>query len=59
LAIESYDRAVELDPLNAEAYVGRGHARRLISDPIAALEDFNKAKELDPNNPELKAIFKE
>ncbi|HEY0171296.1 MAG TPA: tetratricopeptide repeat protein [Pyrinomonadaceae bacterium] len=42
-AIESYTKAVEVYPQNAEAYYHRGAARRQKGDYSAAYEDLTKA----------------
>jgi len=47
-AVIKYDRAIELEPKWAEAYVQRGYARRMNHELDKALEDFDKATELDP-----------
>jgi tetratricopeptide (TPR) repeat protein len=48
-AIEDYDRAIELDPQNAEAYTYRGTAKYDLGDKQAAIEDYDKAIELQPD----------
>lgn len=49
------DKALELDPQLAPAYVARGHIRLVYDfDRRAALEDLNRAAELDP---ELSSIY--
>jgi Flp pilus assembly protein TadD len=45
-AIQDYDRAIELDPENAEAYTDRGVAKSDLGDKQGAIEDVNKAAEL-------------
>mgnify|MGYP002630134220 CR=1 FL=1 len=53
-ALEDFDKALELDPNNVVAYVGRAdvHTGRdsRFYDPRKALEDTNKAIELDPKS---------
>jgi tetratricopeptide (TPR) repeat protein len=49
LALESYDRAIQVNPNFAPAYLRRAQMR-LLADPDAeVLEDFEKAIVLDPN----------
>jgi tetratricopeptide (TPR) repeat protein len=47
-AIEDYNKAIELNPKNAEAYNNRGNAHSELNKHEEAIEDFNKAIELDP-----------
>jgi tetratricopeptide (TPR) repeat protein len=49
-AIQSYTRAIELSPNYAEAYVGRGMARRAKGDLAAAIEDYEKAGAIQPKS---------
>ncbi|WP_329291966.1 tetratricopeptide repeat protein [Streptomyces pseudovenezuelae] len=48
-ALEEYDRAVELDPLQPLAHYGRGLAHQLLDDYPAALTAFDRAVELAPD----------
>ena len=57
-AIRSYDKAIELDPYNAEAYYRRGlfmsnytfgEAKVLLYNPKDVMDDLQKAIQLDPN----------
>jgi tetratricopeptide (TPR) repeat protein len=47
-AIESYTRAIELDPKYAVAYNNRGNTYRDQKDYTKAIADYTKAIELDP-----------
>ena len=47
-AIESYSRAIELDPNLAKAYCDRGLAKDRFHDTQGTTEDCGKALELDP-----------
>lgn len=47
-ALNDFDKAVELAPNMAEAYLGRGEAYLEIEQPARALVDLNKAIELAP-----------
>jgi tetratricopeptide (TPR) repeat protein len=47
-AIQAFTRAIEADPKNADAYYGRGTARRRNGED--SLPDLNKAIELDPQH---------
>ncbi|HBR22615.1 MAG TPA: hypothetical protein DD713_08660 [Nitrospiraceae bacterium] len=49
-AIADYNKAIVLDPNNAEAYTGRGVAYAKKEQYDRAIEDFNKTIALDPNN---------
>ncbi|CAN5874636.1 hypothetical protein BH11VER1_BH11VER1_30510 [soil metagenome] len=48
-AIEGYDRAIEINPALANAYVNRGAARQIKDDMDAALADYNQALVLSPD----------
>ena len=49
-AIEDFNKAIELDPENANTYYFRGHAYHNKGDHDRAIEDYNKTIELDPEN---------
>ncbi|MFE1838396.1 tetratricopeptide repeat protein [Streptomyces sviceus] len=49
-ALEEYDRAVELDPLQPLAHYGRGLTHQLLEDYPAALTALDRAVELAPDN---------
>ncbi|HMD53908.1 MAG TPA: tetratricopeptide repeat protein, partial [Phycisphaerae bacterium] len=42
-ALADYNKAIELKPDYADAYIGRGGAEYKKSDPKGALTDYNKA----------------
>ncbi|HLG18033.1 MAG TPA: tetratricopeptide repeat protein [Blastocatellia bacterium] len=46
-AADAFTKAIEANPDSAEAYTGRGNARRSLRDYAAASADFNKAIALD------------
>jgi len=48
-SIADFSKALEINPLNAEAYGSRAIAKKLLADECGALEDFNTAIELEPN----------
>src|SRR6476660_5176781 len=48
--ISDYTKALESDPNNATAYLGRGTAHLKAFDFDSAITDFTKAIELKPNN---------
>ena len=50
--MEDYDKAIELDPNDAEAYNNRGNSYRDLGQYQRAIEDYDKAIELDPNDAE-------
>ncbi len=49
-AIRRYDAAIEAEPRNSEAHVGRGAALILRGDLDKARKDFQEAVEADPDN---------
>ncbi len=49
-AIESYEKAVALNPNHMYAYMNMGRVKKDIKDYKGALEDFKKALFLDPQN---------
>ena len=50
-AISDYTKAIEINPLYADAYYNRGNIKgRDLKDNKGALLDFNKALAIDPSN---------
>lgn len=49
-AIADFNKAIELDPKNAVAYLNRANARFGIGDLDCAVADFDKAIELKPDD---------
>ena len=49
LAIQEYDKAIELNPNFPDAYVSRGFAYDYLGEIHRAIEDYDKAIELDSN----------
>ena len=49
-AIECFDKAIERDPNDADAYILRGLAYHGLEQYERAIEDYDKAIELDPND---------
>ncbi|RUU55943.1 tetratricopeptide repeat protein, partial [Mesorhizobium sp. M2C.T.Ca.TU.009.01.2.1] len=47
-ALLDFDKAISLDPKNADAYLGRSRARTLKGDQAGAAADCRRAVELDP-----------
>ena len=47
-ALLDFDKAISLDPKNADAYLGRSRARTLKGDHAGAAADCRRAVELDP-----------
>jgi tetratricopeptide (TPR) repeat protein len=45
-AIASFSQAIQLDPNNAEAYLGRAHAQVLTGNRSAAVRDYEQAARL-------------
>jgi tetratricopeptide (TPR) repeat protein len=49
-AIECFDKTIELDPLNPDAYARRGTAMESLGDYVGAKEYLEKALELKPSS---------
>jgi len=49
-AIKAYTQALEIDPKNVEACVGRGNAKEAKGDLEGALADYERALKIDPKN---------
>jgi len=52
-AITDFDKAIEINPLFANAYYSRGVARYCCNDLSGAITDMNRAIEIDPVNKEF------
>ena len=48
-AISAFSKAIEIDSMNADAYIGRGDAYKAKGDYASAWEDYEKAQELSGN----------
>jgi tetratricopeptide (TPR) repeat protein len=48
-ALESFNRAISIDPTRADGYLGRANALNTLKRFEEALPDYNKALEIDPN----------
>jgi len=49
-AISDFNRAIEIDPTQAEAFFRRGMACQKKGDRKRAISDFKKALEIEPGN---------
>ncbi|TAE49148.1 MAG: tetratricopeptide repeat protein [Cytophagales bacterium] len=49
-AMQYYNKAIELNPKDANTYVNRGNFKSDLGDSQGAMQDFNKAIELNPKN---------
>ena len=49
-AISDYNKAIEINPRDAEAYNNRGDAKADLKDFYGAIADFNKAIEINPRD---------
>jgi tetratricopeptide (TPR) repeat protein len=49
-ALKSYDRAIEFDPKNVDAWVYRGTPLEFLGRSEEALKSYDRALELDPKN---------
>ncbi|MGD2096691.1 MAG: tetratricopeptide repeat protein [Desulfobacterales bacterium] len=47
-ALESFNRAIRIDPTKADGYLGRANALNTLKRYEEALPDYNKALEIDP-----------
>jgi tetratricopeptide (TPR) repeat protein len=57
-AIQDFDKAIELNSFNYEAYLGRGFAYNLTDDMEQAIEDYDRYIELAPtDDPRLEEIM--
>ena len=45
-AISAFSKAIEIDSMNAEAYVGRGDAYKAQGDYVSAWSDYETAQEM-------------
>ena len=45
---QDFDKAIELDPKNAEAYYKRGNSKYRLGKDEEAIKDYDKAIELNP-----------
>ena len=52
LAIANYDKAIQLEPNDANAYYNRGLSKGKLGEYFAAISDFDKAIQLKPNDAE-------
>ena len=48
-AISAFSKAIEIDSMNADAYIGRGDAYKAKGDYEKAWDDYKKAQELSGN----------
>ena len=48
-ALESYNKILDIDPNNAEAYYNKGYTYYMLNQNDEALKDFDKAIKLDPD----------
>ena len=48
-AISAFSKAIEIDAMNADAYIGRGDAYKAKGDYEKAWDDYKKAQELSGN----------
>jgi tetratricopeptide (TPR) repeat protein len=48
-ALEEFNRAVKIDPMRADGYLGRANALNTLGRYEASLNDYNKALDIDPS----------
>ena len=58
-AISAFSKAIEIDAMNADAYIGRGDAYKAKGDYESAWEDYEKAEELSGRNDVIAGKFPE
>lgn len=49
-AIDSFCKAIEIDPSDPETYIGLGVALERVGDAEGAIENYCRATELDPQS---------
>jgi tetratricopeptide (TPR) repeat protein len=49
-AITDFNKAIELDPNDDDAYYNRGRSKHSLKDHSGAIEDYTKAIELSPSS---------
>ena len=49
-AVDAFTKAIQANPNSADAYAGRGLAKRGLNDNAGAMADITRALELDPKN---------
>ena len=52
-AIADYDKAIELNPMDASLYINRGLTKGDLQDHEGEISDYNKAIELNPMDPDV------
>jgi tetratricopeptide (TPR) repeat protein len=57
-ALAEYEKALEIDPKLALAYIGRAYVYEKLGRPGPARDDYDKALELDPGNAYAKKALK-
>ena len=50
LAVDSYSKAIKINPKYAGAYVNRGASHATLDNHQQAIDDYNKAVKIDPKN---------
>ena len=48
-AISDYNKAIEINPRYADAFINRGIAKRKLEDYYGAISDYNRAIEINPS----------
>lgn len=49
--LDNYDKAIKVNPNNAEVYAARGSAKYVLKDYKGSIEDFNKALQIKSDLP--------
>jgi Tfp pilus assembly protein PilF len=58
-AMETLNKAIQMDGRLATSYMYRGKVYELKGDTAAAVKDYQRAVELDPTNPEATAALQQ
>ena len=59
IALQEYNRAIEIDPTVADIFFQRGHVHRAMKNNDLALNDYRKALEINPNGSNILAYIGE
>jgi Flp pilus assembly protein TadD len=58
-ALQEYNKAIEMDPSNANLFFQRGHVHRAMRNNALALSDYQKALEINPKSSNILAFIGE
>ena len=49
-AIDAYTKAIEISPLNEDAYYNRGHAQHMLYNFQEAIDDYTRVIDIEPKH---------